>query len=73
MTVHPNHVIGTDRGYMVLRIGLIRDIFHFGLATAALVAGTGSAAAVCTLGVMANLPVTMEGLRASVPLKVNGK
>lgn len=30
-------------------------------------------AAECKLGVMANLPVTMEDLRASVPMKVNGK
>ncbi|WP_340265837.1 aspartyl protease family protein [Sphingobium mellinum] len=27
----------------------------------------------CKLGVMANLPVTMEGLRASVPVQVNGR
>lgn len=32
-----------------------------------------ASAAGCTLGVMANLPVTMEGRRASVPLKVNGR
>jgi predicted aspartyl protease/tetratricopeptide (TPR) repeat protein len=42
---------------------------------AAALAGAAPAAAAegCVVGVMANLPVTMDGLRASVPLKVNGQ
>lgn len=42
-----------------------------GLALALLPAGT--ALADCKIGVIADLPVTMRGLRASVPVKVNGK
>lgn len=33
---------------------------------------TNARAADCKMGVLADLPVTMEGLRASVPVKVNG-
>src|SRR4051812_24376905 len=32
-----------------------------------------AAGAGCKLGVMADLPVTMEGMRASVPVKIDGK
>ncbi|MBV1688544.1 retroviral-like aspartic protease family protein [Novosphingobium sp. G106] len=49
----------------------------FGAASAmawTLIAGaTAQAAPICSLGIMANLPVTMRGLRASVPVKINGK
>lgn len=38
------------------------------LSAPAYAAGTG-----CQLGIMADLPVTMEGYRASVPVKINGK
>jgi hypothetical protein len=34
---------------------------------------TPALAASCKLGVLADLPVTMEGRRASVPVKINGK
>lgn len=34
---------------------------------------TPAVAAECKLGVMADLPVTMEGMRASVPVKIDGK
>jgi len=35
--------------------------------------GNSALAAQCTLGVMADLPVTMQGLRAEVPTKINGR
>jgi tetratricopeptide (TPR) repeat protein len=39
----------------------------------ALATGGPALAAQCKIGVMANLPVTMDGLRASVPVKINGR
>lgn len=52
------------------------DILHMsaalGAAGLAVVAPPAWAAG-CVLGVMANLPVTMDGMRAEVPLKVNGR
>lgn len=44
-----------------------------GLTLACLAAIAHPAAAKCTIGMVARLPVTMEGLRATVPVEVNGK
>lgn len=44
-----------------------------GLALLALCSLAQPAAAKCTIGMVARLPVTMEGLRATVPVEVNGK
>lgn len=43
------------------------------LAAPLLVIARPAAAADCRLGVMADLPVTMEGMRASVPVTIDGK
>lgn len=51
---------------------LIRSVL-LGLGIAGLCAMTQPAAAKCTIGMMARLPVTMEGPRATVPVEVNGK
>ncbi|KUR72694.1 hypothetical protein AQZ52_05535 [Novosphingobium fuchskuhlense] len=40
---------------------------------AVLCAGASPASAKCTIGMVARLPVTLEGLRATVPVEVNGK
>lgn len=53
----------------VRRIGRV----VFGLALAAFCNAAEPAAAKCTVGIVAKLPVTMEGLRATVPVEVNGK
>ena len=51
----------------------LRGLRAVSVAILAVGAANSALAAQCTLGVMLDLPVTMEGLRASVPTKVNGK
>lgn len=53
-------------------IGRTRYLAALGVALAILLS-TSPAFAICKLGVMADLPVTMTGLRASVPVKVEGR
>jgi tetratricopeptide (TPR) repeat protein/predicted aspartyl protease len=57
---------------MKSRVALLRNI-GAGLAGLVAIGITPVFAAGCTLGVMANFPVTMNGLRVSVPVKINGK
>jgi len=51
----------------------LRGLRAVSVAILAAGAANSAMAAQCTLGVMADLPVTMEGLNVSVPTKVNGK
>jgi len=50
----------------------IRRVF-LGIAMAGLCGSANIAAAKCSVGMVARLPVTMEGPRATVPVEVNGK
>jgi len=51
----------------------LRGLRVVAIAVLAAAWGNSALAAQCTLGVMADLPVTMQGLNVSVPTKVNGK
>lgn len=53
-------------------IGRTGYLAALGVALAAILSAS-PALAICKLGVMADLPVTMTGLRASVPVKVEGR
>ena len=51
----------------------LRGLRAVSVAILAAGAANSAMAAQCTLGVMADLPVTMRGLRAEVPTKINGR
>jgi len=53
--------------------GLLRGLRAVAIAVLAAASANSALAAQCTLGVMADLPVSMRGLRAEVPTKINGR
>lgn len=53
--------------------GFLRGLRVVAIAVLAAASANSALAAQCTLGVMADLPVSMRGLRAEVPTKINGR